>query len=693
MTSVALDDQRFKDHCLIIVGNGGKADEILSKRRLEAGGRLAHFLTDGPDDSRVVLRGGDDGAQYDFFTWQPPKANMRISRFAQQLGAKRRTFWTKIGPDGVELGQEHHLTIGLGVTGKPRHVTLTDEDGNIIVEMSGEVVVDPDVKTAESLPVEVKNTELKAFGVFSWRFALPSMLFHLLWQIAKISLSIQFEQSAESGKVPWFRNLLAALNWCLTQQPICVEMVSMALTGTPPTLSTHVVGNLASTIAIMAVSPFALSEFALCLTGISAMIATIPWYYFQTIGVDDRRRFFSHFLWATAQSVGTTGCYALYGGIAQAYAFLVSSGQSLVATFFLPFATAFAEIGLVVFIRIMYDKFVHRKKTSPEESLVGDQIFIPAPCVIMAAHAYAEGCRLTATFSGAITSGGWSWIPTSILGIALNLAARLGWSRFLLIQLGKKMWGGPKAMSLFAPTGWSKYHDELKIYAGYFRFASVLALVAARAAAYGFGDGDGQSPHPAFNQSALFVIICGFCGEIIEDEIVTKELLPVNPAGPGLLKMNGDGDNADPAQLITLEHLPNVQEGDTWRLSELGSGGTLSKRTTSGFLGSGEEAADMKPEESIKKVVSLGTMETDVWSRLRKWFGQPRQVNPSPSLHGLRELPFAVQFAFVGIVCEFTLGLLGLLVGHGYMRGTCDSPLEGDDRILGLIYWGVPLPC
>jgi hypothetical protein len=41
---MALDDQRFKDHCLIVVGAGGKADEVLCQRRLQAGGRLAHFL-------------------------------------------------------------------------------------------------------------------------------------------------------------------------------------------------------------------------------------------------------------------------------------------------------------------------------------------------------------------------------------------------------------------------------------------------------------------------------------------------------------------------------------------------------------------------------------------------------------------------------------------------------------------------
>ena len=30
--------------------------------------------------------------------------------------------------------------------------------------------------------------------------------------------------------------------------------------------------------------------------------------------------------------------------------------------------------------------------------------------------------------------------------------------------------------------------------------------------------------------------------EILEDEIVTRELLPVNPAGAGLLKVNTAGD-------------------------------------------------------------------------------------------------------------------------------------------------------
>ena len=39
-----MEDEVYRDHCLIIVGDGGQADKVLAKRRLAAGGRLAHFL-------------------------------------------------------------------------------------------------------------------------------------------------------------------------------------------------------------------------------------------------------------------------------------------------------------------------------------------------------------------------------------------------------------------------------------------------------------------------------------------------------------------------------------------------------------------------------------------------------------------------------------------------------------------------
>ena len=119
-----------------------------------------------------------------------------------------------------------------------------------------------------------------AFGTFSKRFVVVALLFQVLWQIAKISLSINFELRAaqteadrgSDGQVPWFRNLLAALNWCLTGNIICCEMTSLAFTGTRASINIHAVGNLAATVAIMAVSPLQLSEFVLCVVGVTAML-------------------------------------------------------------------------------------------------------------------------------------------------------------------------------------------------------------------------------------------------------------------------------------------------------------------------------------------------------------------------------------------------------------------------------------
>ena len=119
-----------------------------------------------------------------------------------------------------------------------------------------------------------------AFGTFSKRFVVLALLFQLLWQIAKISLSINFELRAaqteadggSDGQVPWFRNLLAALNWCLTGNIICCEMTSLAFAGTRASINIHAVGNLAATVAIMAVSPLQLSEFVLCVVGVTAML-------------------------------------------------------------------------------------------------------------------------------------------------------------------------------------------------------------------------------------------------------------------------------------------------------------------------------------------------------------------------------------------------------------------------------------
>eukprot|EP00913_Durusdinium_trenchii_P006834 g6425.t1 len=256
---------------------------------------------------------------------------MGVSKFAQKLQGKTRTFWTKNGPDGVDLGENlQSLTLNVGTDGKLRHLTLTDDDGIVLVEMSGEIVLDVDEHTAKTYEVDVENPEINAFGSFSWRFVRLALLVQLLWHAAKLSLSIAFEQDITPGRVPWARNLLSALNWTMTGNIVCTEMWSYSLSGEPAQRQ----------------------EFLLCVVGATASLATAPAFqYFNTRDSHPDRLLLPHILWTFAQVCGTVGCFVVFGIIGQVYSLLLESGQSLAASFFLPFGTAFGETGMVIFTR------------------------------------------------------------------------------------------------------------------------------------------------------------------------------------------------------------------------------------------------------------------------------------------------------------------------------------------------------
>ena len=361
-TQMALTPQRFKDHCLIIVGDGGEADLILAKRRLAAGGRLAHFQTKGPQDEQVKQTIIDDGATSDYFTWQPPK--LPLSKFAKKLNGQPRTFWTKTGPDGVELGPGQQLTLTAGVDGKPRHIELVDEEGNVLVQMSGEIVLDIDKETARTLDVEVAfssgklrevhgisnlfhdssglsrwnwpdlnviesfmyndmssyvvgschaevyNHELQAFGTFSWRHMVPALFLQFLWQIAKYLLSIQLEQAAGSGQVPWFRGFMTIIDITLGGGTfICVEMWSWSMLGMPATMSSYAFANLALGVGMMVGTYFQLSEFLTYCLSIPAIILVMSIQYYMTMEAQPARRLLPHIMWSCAQFWGTTGSH------------------------------------------------------------------------------------------------------------------------------------------------------------------------------------------------------------------------------------------------------------------------------------------------------------------------------------------------------------------------------------------------
>ena len=116
----------------------------------------------------------------------------------------------------------------------------------------------------------------------------------------------------------------------------------------------------------------------------------------------------------------------------------------------------------------------------------------------------------------------------------MNTLLRLGWIRFLLFHTVRATCGLGVAAGLFGVSTWVKLHDEVKIYAGYFRFIVVLALVIARAVVYGFLPFD-HPQTPGFGFSASCAMLGLFATEILEDWTVLR-ILPESPVTAEMLR-------------------------------------------------------------------------------------------------------------------------------------------------------------
>ena len=170
--------------------------------------------------------------------------------------------------------------------------------------------------------------------------------------------------------------------------------------------------------------------------------------------------------WGCAQLFGTLGTTVLMTAVFFVYILLITQDQLVLANIFLPVTTSLAETGLVACTAAMYTRLVFAKRPM----VPGDVSYISMPAMIMSAHAMAESVRLVSLWAGAVRSGSFSWIGAAILGFGLNVLNRLGWIRYCAFRIIEKTLGVGLALRLFAPTSWSKLHDELKIYGGYFRF-------------------------------------------------------------------------------------------------------------------------------------------------------------------------------------------------------------------------------
>jgi len=265
----------------------------------------------------------------------------------------------------------------------------------------------------------------------------------------------------------------------------------------------------------------------------------------------------------------------------------------------------------------------------------------------------------------------------------LNVLARLGWTRYVLFKVGRRLVGTHAAVALFAPTGWSKLHDELKIYGGYFRFIPLIGLVIARYMMFGELVLDGPKA-PAFNPSAACALLALLMLEILEDNIVLRELLPMSPLPRECIEAKGPQAKPDPGNLISVEVRPRRSPiSDPWRLDELNNKG---ERRASNLA-----VVPDHPPEPAGPQFSLGPRRASTRSRIRQWFGQQRAVIPALTLHGLREMPFSSQIAAIAITCEVTLGMLNTTLSPGFARGLCAASTDFHPMVM--LRWPVPMQC
>ncbi|CAJ1427921.1 unnamed protein product [Effrenium voratum] len=191
-----LTKQQYADRCLIVVGCGGEADELLCKRRLSAGGRLAHITCQGENDPRVIVdRQGQIGKS---FLWQPPAFEVPVSALGKKFGALKRRRFTKTGPDAVVLRDDQTVTV-YDQGGDLRHLRIFNDEGACKVEMSGQVILCPSLRLAQEMDVGVHDECLKAFGTYSFRYLLPSIVIQCALQILRLMTITYLENLATFG--------------------------------------------------------------------------------------------------------------------------------------------------------------------------------------------------------------------------------------------------------------------------------------------------------------------------------------------------------------------------------------------------------------------------------------------------------------------------------------------------------------
>ena len=618
-----------------------------------------------PGDKRVSVVAFDDDAKGCLF-WRTPAAAIQPSSFGRRLGARGGSYWTTVGPGAIVLPERHRLEI-CSEAAELRHVRILDDDGTAYIEMSGCVLLNPDMSMAQHHRVEVTDEQMKAFGTLSVRSLLLSSCLQACAFCARLVWSIHSE-SGKPSEIRWARAISCLYSCCFCQQ-LFLDLYGVALAGQRTPLFMQLVGAFpilatATPLLLVGASQFFAELAAAC--SCLVFVSLVHYWRTQTHGPSSRD-IRKTFLWTVALTMttfGNVGVSLVIGGV---YLSLLSSDNIVAATLFLPTAAAICELAFVAVSREVYCRIAWPHRCGGSGKVPGDQLYIPVTASLACNHAVSECMRLAAVLAGAVKDGTFAWVAVALSTLLTNILLRLSWFRYILFRIARASGGTCLAIQIFGSSTWVKLHNEVKIFAGYFRFVPVVAVVVSRAVTYGMKPlNDPQTP--GFNVSASWAILGFLCTELVEDLIVVNELLPEAPVLPEML-----------LEPVSQMHPRSLHA------TERKKGETSDRGNFSPIVCASEKLG-------LRNSVAFGSDST-AWGRLRRRLGQSGRLVPAPILYGLREWPFGLQFTLIGVFCNLMTGMMSAFLGSGYLKGLHPAPCAAGRLLQSWVFEEVPLAC
>eukprot|EP00929_Paragymnodinium_shiwhaense_P040898 TRINITY_DN21280_c0_g1_i1.p1 TRINITY_DN21280_c0_g1~~TRINITY_DN21280_c0_g1_i1.p1 ORF type:complete len:528 (+),score=24.09 TRINITY_DN21280_c0_g1_i1:181-1764(+) len=494
-TAAERDEQQqqwHRDLNMIFVGYGDVLDRLIAAR-LDAGGRCVVLVTDS------FPKGSYPAPQA--FTWRPPvpakgwrqrhqqpsptaacdhvhafrpvapqlmqETDLACGDLRDAVGRLRRRFgdftgrsWAKKGPDIVALEPGSSYWLATSPSGRQVGIRVVDATGALHWEVSGDVVMTVSCQETDRLvDVHVKDE-------FAKPFASPTQWPTIGWALYFLSMQLYMFGAApmnETSDQPPFWKLAFPL---MVAFPFGATFSNTVLGTAFFGDGSHTMSRMINALvcactfsAALLVQPlpgYYLTDFFVCAGGTAAMLAVgLPSCCLLT---KSHRNIMTCLPWGITVLGGTLGAWLIFYGVI--LLFLYASGSApILSMIVMPLATSATETGLVTLSTYAYTNWVYRKRVPGDQSMVLSVLV----CVL---HGYAESARLASTLVSSASTGDYVFIIGSTLGILLNAANRLGWSRRFLCLLAH-CWGWIRLRNLLCPCAVARVHDEAKFHFGY----------------------------------------------------------------------------------------------------------------------------------------------------------------------------------------------------------------------------------